>query len=51
MSRRLRFVLAALFASFALGATACGGPTAPVESCSVQNSGACMVTSVQNSGA
>lgn len=47
MSRRIRLLAAAFLATFALGATACGGPTGPVES-SVQNSGA---ASVQNSGA
>ncbi len=36
-----------VLATFALGATACGGPTGPVDT-SVQNSGA---ASVQNSGA
>jgi len=47
MSRRVRLLAAVFLATFAFGATACGGPTAPVES-SVQNSGA---ASVQNSGA
>ncbi len=46
MSRRVRHFAAALLAIFALGATACGGPTGPVDT-SVQNSG---TASVQNSG-
>jgi hypothetical protein len=46
MSRRVRLLATALLATFALGATACGGPTGPVDT-SVQNSG---TASVQNSG-
>jgi len=46
MSRRVRLLAVALLATFALGATACGGPTGPVDT-SVQNSG---THSVQNSG-
>jgi hypothetical protein len=47
MSRRIRLFAAALLATFALGSTACGGPTGPVDT-SVQNSGT--MCSVQNSG-
>jgi hypothetical protein len=46
MSRRVRLLTAAFLATFALGVTACGGPTGPVDT-SVQNSG---THSVQNSG-
>ncbi len=48
MSRRIRFLVFTLLASFALGTAACASPTAPsLEQCDIQN---CLQAGSQNSG-
>lgn len=39
MSRRVRLIIVVLFASFAVGTTACANINGPVAECGVQGSG------------
>ena len=50
MSRRARFLAAALIATFALSAAACSDITSPKGDCNIQGSGTCLEANIQGSG-
>jgi hypothetical protein len=50
MSRRIRYLAVALFASLMLGAAACANPAAPFESCGGPDTPCFTADGVQNSG-